>query len=81
MGHFRLAPKGTERVPHERAHSTSHTNCYSTAVQHELYGIKMYTSQKREHVNAFASRLLGVDSETFVPLGARPTKEQENEIL
>ena len=22
----------------------------------------MYTSQKREHVNAFASRLLGVDS-------------------
>ena len=27
----------------------------------------MYTSQKREHVNAFASRLLGVDSETLLP--------------
>ena len=26
----------------------------------------MYTSQKREHVNAFASRLLGVDSETLL---------------
>ena len=35
-------------------------------MQHELDRIKMYTSQKREHVNAFASRLLGVDSETLL---------------
>ena len=36
VGHFRLAPKGTERVAQERADSISHTNCYSTTAQHEL---------------------------------------------
>ena len=51
---------------HRRRRQSQATNCCSTTVQHKLDRIKMYTSQKREHVNAFASRLLGVDSETLL---------------
>ena len=66
VGHFQLASQSTEREPQESACFIVRTNCCSTTVQHELDGIKMYTSQKREHVNAFASRLLLVDSETLL---------------
>ena len=64
--YFQLASQSTEREPQESACFIVRTNCCSTTVQHELDRIKMYTSQKREHVNAFASRLLGVDSETLL---------------
>ena len=53
--------------------ATSHSN----SIVHAIHGypasspgrpfvIKMYTSKKRGHVNAFASRLLRVDSETLL---------------
>ena len=51
--------QSTEREPQESACSTGQTNCCSTTVQRELDRINMYTSSKRQHVNAFASRLSG----------------------
>ena len=66
VGHFPLASQSTEREPQESACFIVRTNCCSTTVQHELDEIKMYTSKKRGHVNAFASRLLRVDSKTLL---------------
>ena len=59
VGHFRPSSQSTEREPQESACSTGQTNCCSTTVQRELDRINMYTSSKRQHVNAFASRLSG----------------------